>query len=367
MTENLQLSKLKPRPHLYPVHASVPEQPANVGLKVAVIMRTKNRPLLLHRALSSVLLQRHQAWRLYLVNDGGDRSEVEEVVANYDKVFADRLTVLHHAESLGMAQATNAALSRVTEDLVVIHDDDDSWHPDFLSITSAFLAQSENHHLVGVITGCTLVYEKIERGRTYELSRALWPHGRNVVDFRSMLVDNMSPPICLVFRRSVVDSIGGFNGFLPVLGDWEFNVRLLLLGDIGFVDRPLANYHHRVAGHNSIYSNTVVDGNSSHKRQNILLRNSMLRSALAERPEMLGLLQPILHALADLERRMEHIGTRTDKPAIDNARLERIEWHLEEMRQILLAVRQMLRPIRWLWRGVLPFRVLIARARGRIP
>jgi hypothetical protein len=161
----------------------------------------------------------------------------------------------------------------------------------------------------------------------------------------------------------VVDSIGGFNGFLPVLGDWEFNVRLLLLGDIAFIDRPLANYHHRVAGTNSIYSNTVVDGTSVHEQQNILLRNSMLRSALAERPEMLGLLQPILHALADLDRRMESMG----RLGTDDKRLERIEMYIEEARPILLSVRQMLRPVRWLWRRALPLRILVARARGRRP
>ena len=47
---------------------------------VAVVMRTKDRPVLLPRALASVLSQTHQNWRLYLVNDGGDRQAFDAVL-----------------------------------------------------------------------------------------------------------------------------------------------------------------------------------------------------------------------------------------------------------------------------------------------
>jgi glycosyltransferase involved in cell wall biosynthesis len=371
MTEDPQLSRLKPRPNFYPAYDSVGDSPRDVRPTVAVIMRTKNRPLLLHRALSSVLLQRYDAWRLYLVNDGGDRREIEEVIARYDMVFGDRLTVLHHAESLGMERASNAALSEATEDLVIVHDDDDSWHPEFLVETTAFLSRPENRRYVGVVTGCTVVGEKIEQGAVHETNRTPWQGARNVIDFRSMLVENMFPPICLVFRRSVVDSIGGFNGALPVLGDWEFHIRLLLLGDIGFIDRPLANYHHRVAGTNSVYSNTVIDGNSLHVRQNILLRNGVMRSALQVQPEALGLLQPVLHALADIEKRLERIEAtigKSRKPRKLRKSLERARlWWLDQTSKYapLRWGRQSLRHFRF-WLRTRPIRRVIARTRGRI-
>jgi glycosyltransferase involved in cell wall biosynthesis len=363
MTDDL-LSILKPQPNFYPVHHGLPDQPREGVLSVAVIMRTKNRPLLLHRALSSVLLQSHDAWRLYLVNDGGDRREVENAVARYDKVFAGRLTVIHHAESLGMERASNAALARATEDLAVVHDDDDSWHPDFLAVAAAFMARPENRHYVGAITGCTLIHEKIEDGRTIEVSRTPWLHAQNVVDFRSMLVENNFPPICLVFRRSTVNAIGGFNGALPVLGDWEFNIRLMLLGDIGFIDRPLANYHHRIAGGVSAYGNTVVDADAVHKRQNILLRNSMLRGALGGQPEALGLLQPILHAMADLERRMQRID------ALDWHRIESLAAATEELqwrtREIHRRVHRSRKPGRWIQKQAQRLRDTIMRLVKRI-
>lgn len=82
---------------------------------VAVVMRTKNRLLLLHRALSSVLFQTHTAWHLYLVNDGGNQPELERTLALYRPLFGNRLSVLHHSTSQGMEAASNAALAHVTE------------------------------------------------------------------------------------------------------------------------------------------------------------------------------------------------------------------------------------------------------------
>jgi glycosyltransferase involved in cell wall biosynthesis len=343
---------------------------------VAIIMRTKDRPALLDRALTSVLSQSHAAWRLYIANDGGDRRELEDAVARHDKAFAGRVTVLHHDECLGRWTAANTALSHAAEDFVIIHDDDDSWQPDFLATTTAFLTAPENSRYVGVLTGCTLIYEKIEQGTACEVGRTMWMHGRGEIDFRTMLVENQFPPICFLFRRSAVDAIGGFNSSLSVLGDWEYNIRLLLLGDIGFIDSPLANYHHRLAGAHSAYGNTVVDGAAEHRRQNTLLRNAMLRTAIGAQPEALGLLQPVLHALAGLERRVQDLQAALDAkrqdsggPALDikrleylEARLQRIETAIAEMHRWL---RISLRPARWIWKRLQRLRRLAARIRGR--
>ena len=48
---------------------------------VAIITRTKDRPLLLRRAVESVLGQTHADWVHVIVNDGGDPAAVEQVVA----------------------------------------------------------------------------------------------------------------------------------------------------------------------------------------------------------------------------------------------------------------------------------------------
>ena len=63
---------------------------------VAIITRTKNRAVLLARALNSVLEQRYQNWHLYVVNDGGDVATVEKLLDTYRDLFGERLTVIHN-------------------------------------------------------------------------------------------------------------------------------------------------------------------------------------------------------------------------------------------------------------------------------
>ena len=48
---------------------------------VAIIVRTKNRPQFLTRALANIAEQTYQDYAVYVVNDGGDRAEAERSVA----------------------------------------------------------------------------------------------------------------------------------------------------------------------------------------------------------------------------------------------------------------------------------------------
>jgi hypothetical protein len=114
----------------------------------------------------------------------------------------------------------------------------------------------------------------------------------------------------MVFRRDAVALIGPFNDELTALGDWEFNLRLSLLGDFGFIDRELAYYHHRVRGTDSEYSNTVVDGVKLHEEEDIRFRNAMMRGALATNPQMIGLIVPITRSLYDIEKKLETVERR---------------------------------------------------------
>src|SRR5947208_16048547 len=108
-------------------------------------MRTKDRPHFLERALTSVLGQTHRDFELVLVNDGGAREPIEEIVGH----AADpRVHVLHNPDSAGMVAATNRALAESESTYVAVHDDDDTWAPTFLERTTARLATTAAMGLV---------------------------------------------------------------------------------------------------------------------------------------------------------------------------------------------------------------------------
>ena len=82
--------------------------------KVAVITRTKNRELLLNRALASVSSQTFRDFVWVIVNDGGERAPVEEI-AGKASTSGIEVKVLHHEKSLGMEAASVAkpSVSRI--------------------------------------------------------------------------------------------------------------------------------------------------------------------------------------------------------------------------------------------------------------
>src|SRR3954471_22560691 len=110
---------------------------------VAVIMRTRDRPVLLARALADVCAQTFGDWHLVVVDDGGDAAEVDQVVKQCPGVTG-RVTVLHNAISRGMEAASNQGVGAVDAEFVAVHDDDDTWHPAFLERTVARLRATDD-------------------------------------------------------------------------------------------------------------------------------------------------------------------------------------------------------------------------------
>ena len=56
---------------------------AEIASRVVVVTRTKDRPVLLRRAMESVLSQSFQDWVHVVVNDGGDPVPVDWLAAEY--------------------------------------------------------------------------------------------------------------------------------------------------------------------------------------------------------------------------------------------------------------------------------------------
>jgi glycosyltransferase involved in cell wall biosynthesis len=318
-------------------------------------MRTKNRPLLLPRALRSVLCQSYRNWHLCVVNDGGDAAVVERALAEQAAALAGRITLIHHTESQGMEAASNRALQAAEGEYVVTHDDDDTWHPQFLERAVGFLSAPANTSYVGVVTDSRIIWERIAAGQVIEDAQEPFPlHGRNI-ELRRVLGGNSFPPISLLMRRAAVLRVGAFNADMPVLGDWEFNLRAMALGDFGFIGEPLAFYHQRREPCDPDYGNTVIAATADHQRYDVLLRNSIIRVALRDNPSMIGVLQPMLHALQE----------QTEAMTAMRIRLDRMEEHLSEVLVVSRWHGRMLMPVQFFWVALRPVRRAIARLFGR--
>ena len=276
--------------------SSVAQSSRPDGAAVTIVMRTKDRPLLLRRALHDVLAQDYTGWRLHLVNDGGEAGAVERLVGELAHDLAGRMRVWHNPRSLGMETASGQALAGVQTAFFAIHDDDDTWEAQFLSRTVAFLEAEEHAEDVGVVTAHTLIRERIAGESVLQEEARPGADIAGFADLASLMAGNRTPPISLLFRTSLLAQIDGFDPRLPVLGDWEFALRALSLGDIGEIDEPLARYHERRKPEDPAYGNTVTEGRKLHLQTGRRLRNAALRTLLGAQPDLFGGIQAILHA-----------------------------------------------------------------------
>ena len=210
---------------------------------VSIVMRTRDRDLLLDRAVQDVLGQTRQDWELLIVNDCGDPTPVHAVVDRWAHEAAGRIRVLDRTESAGMESASNAGVEQTRAPLLSIHDDDDTWHAAFLQSTIARLERRPE--LVGVAVRTELVDERIDDDVIVEEHRhVVWPRmsGLRLSEF---LAVNRIVPISLLYRRSAHDLVGAFREDLPVVGDYAFHLELLQRAELGFVERPLAQWRLR--------------------------------------------------------------------------------------------------------------------------
>jgi GT2 family glycosyltransferase len=247
---------------------------------IAIITRTMDRPMFLERALASVAAQTFHDYIHVIINDGGDNEIIKETIARARCNHA-RVRLINGVVNRGMEAASNLAIRNSDSDFIVIHDDDDSWEPEFLAKTVAFLDGKEGKLYGGVIAKSTYVSEEVTPD-------GIVVHGRDVyngwvenVHLMEMAIGNFFPPIAFVFRREIWDRLGGYNEDYPVLGDWDFNLRFLIEADIAVLPERLANYHHRDRGDVTTFGNSVIAGRSKHLEYSSIVRNNLVRSLVA--------------------------------------------------------------------------------------
>jgi hypothetical protein len=172
------------------------------GLSSAtVIMTAFDHASTVGAAMRSVLASQDVSVELIVVDDASKDGTAEAI----EELRDPRVKVIHNRGNLGPYASRNRALELATGEFVTIADADDWSHPDRIAHQSARL--SEEPHLVA----CTVA------------------HVRFHSDGRPDLENNLSfmghGPVSLMFRRSIIDQVGGFD-HVRTRGDIEFIRRL---------------------------------------------------------------------------------------------------------------------------------------------
>jgi glycosyltransferase involved in cell wall biosynthesis len=208
---------------------------------VAVVIATRDRPVLLRRAVEAVVDQRYPgAIEVLAVFDQSEPEPDLEREGTGPEGGHRRVRTLRNTRVPGLAGARNTGITTATTDLLAFCDDDDLWLPGKLDAQVARLAAEPDMELV--TTG--VLVEARGKVSTRVLDRDRITH----TDLLRSRVSEAHPSTYLFRRAALVDGIGLVDEELPgsYAEDYDLLLRAARRADIGAVNLPLAKvFWHR--------------------------------------------------------------------------------------------------------------------------
>ncbi|OGW37106.1 MAG: hypothetical protein A2Y97_02385 [Nitrospirae bacterium RBG_13_39_12] len=186
---------------------------------VSIIVRTKDRPELLKRALQSIAVQDYRPIEVVLVNDG---AAIFDPVFFAEKMQDIPLKYLNN-DLRGRTAAANLGLKNCGGEFVCFLDDDDIFYSDHVSTLSCFLKESDYKI---AYTESYFVHSEYDPVNRKIIQTKKYP--AQTMDFskETLIFYNYIPFMCLMFKRDVLGSVGGFDEEFEMCEDWDLTIRL---------------------------------------------------------------------------------------------------------------------------------------------
>jgi glycosyltransferase involved in cell wall biosynthesis/GT2 family glycosyltransferase len=205
-----------------------PDTPG-VGDLVSIAIPTYNRGRFLRHCLESISAQSYRPLEVVVVDDSSTDNTEQVVREWWDETSRDEgLSLVYHKlpHNLGVARAQSVAYYLSRAAYIANQDSDDVSHKDRILFQMQFLAKNVDCSIVGTNIGA--FQEDISTSRPASWIRygrdtitANYRDGKHCVCFGT-----------LVFRRIVLERIGGLTSFAEGAEDWEFVARAIVQGFI---------------------------------------------------------------------------------------------------------------------------------------
>ena len=246
---------------------------------IAVVVTCYELGRTLGDALASLREQTYPPAEIVVVDDGSQDPYTRSVLAALEPpIQALRL------EHQGPSAARNAGIQRTRSELVLLLDGDDLLAPTYLEKAAALLAARPDLAFVscGLVAFGNASYHWTPPPYTVAESIARGACGH----------------ISTVFRRTLWESVGGFDPTLPAYEDLEFWLSALELGFVGeIIDEPLLHYRVR---RGSRYETAISPDVYRRAKEAVLSKHRQSVEAYA--PAILGL-------MLDFEREIREHGS----------------------------------------------------------
>jgi glycosyltransferase involved in cell wall biosynthesis len=217
--------------------------------QITTLIPTYRRPQLLQRAIATVLRQTFSAFTVR-VFDNGSNDETENVVAEIAS-RDPRVQYHRHPENIGMYPNFAFAMSTVETPFFNLLSDDDGVLPGFYQLAiEGFQEHQDAMAFMGLTIDCD------PEGRPLGSAMRAWregyfapPHGA-----MAMLLHGHPEWTSVMFRREVLESVGGLDVDVGLAADLDFELRVALRHPVVASTKPCAVF----VGHPWSTSNKVV-------------------------------------------------------------------------------------------------------------
>lgn len=180
---------------------------------ISIVMPVyRTDPKLLTRTIASVQAQLYRNWQLCVVDDGSNRPLLDELLTNAARKDA-RISYQREAVNQGIVATTNVALSMATGEFVAFLDHDDLLERDALQAVVEELRRFPDTDLVYTDE------DKIEgRRRCDPFHKPAWSP--------DYLLGCMYLAHLCVYRRQIVEEVGGIRDGTDGAQDWDLALRV---------------------------------------------------------------------------------------------------------------------------------------------
>lgn len=185
---------------------------------VSVVVRTKNRPLLIRDALSSVALQTYPNIEAVVVNDGGE--SVLEVAEEFRKYIP--VSYVEFDRAKGRSAAANEGIRAARGKYINFLDDDDLFHAGHVAKLAKYLETTGEK---AAYSDCEIANYKWE-GEEFSLEGERKPFRGVDHDLDQLHLFNYIPNMTLMFEKELIEEVGYLDEELDIYEDWDFWLRI---------------------------------------------------------------------------------------------------------------------------------------------
>lgn len=200
---------------------------------VSILMTVFNGEEFLIAALESLQAQTFQNWELVVLEHGSTDSSLELL-----RSWSDRRLILSTSDkNIGRTNALNTCLKKSRGELIAVLDADDLSDSERIRKQVEFLTDNPK---VGLVGSWSFVIDEKDK-----LIKTVQPPQTHIELVRAIAVNDPIIHSSMMYRRSTVDEVGGYNRNLKYGQDFGLLIEIASIAEIAVISEPLCSWRIR--------------------------------------------------------------------------------------------------------------------------